>query len=205
MSASRTPEGPLNYCPICGKHCRVEPSPQARDTVCPRCGSLLWSDLSVGDSRPAQAGTRLGGAERYWEPWTPQQVGFREAAFVTGADIRAWEATFGVELPSTLAQVLIVQNGGRLLGTEIDIVPLQRFGTFDQGEWAGLLHEEIPSQADRARLVTVGYLPGGRAVLDYRRPGEPRVRNMDPIFGGELRGEYCNFDELLRRSRERWA
>lgn len=44
MAASRTPEGPLNFCPICRAHCRIEPAHVTGDTVCPRCGALLWSD-----------------------------------------------------------------------------------------------------------------------------------------------------------------
>jgi hypothetical protein len=124
---------------------------------------------------------------------------------IAWADIRAWEAKFGVELPGTLAQALVVQNGGRLLGTEIDILPIQRFGTLNQGEWVGLLRKEFPSHSDRARLIYVGFLPGGRAILDYRRHGEPRARNMDPIFDGELRREYDSFDDLVRLSRRQRA
>jgi hypothetical protein len=44
MTPSRTPEGPLNFCPVCGQHCRMEPSVMSLDAVCPHCGSLLWFD-----------------------------------------------------------------------------------------------------------------------------------------------------------------
>lgn len=44
MTPSRTPEGPLNFCPVCGQHCRLEPSLLTLDAVCPHCGSLLWFD-----------------------------------------------------------------------------------------------------------------------------------------------------------------
>jgi hypothetical protein len=205
MASSRTPEGPLNFCPVCGKHCRIEPSPESLDGTCPRCGSLLWPDPRAGDSRLLPADARPAGAELYWEPWTLRQFGYQDPTVIAWADIRAWEAKFGVELPATLAQALVVQNGGRLLGTEIDILPIQRFGTLDHGEWAGLLRKEYPSPADRARLIYVGWLPGGRAVLDYRRHGEPGVRNMDPIFDGELRREYNSFDEVVRLSRRQRA
>lgn len=206
MASSRTPEGPLNFCTVCGKHCRIEPSPKSLDATCPRCGSLLWPDPLAGDSRPLPAGALPAGAERYWEVWTWQQLGaYRDPTVISWADIRSWETEFGVELPSTLAQALVVQNGGRLLGTEIDILPIQRFGTLDHGEWAGLLLKEFPSSSDRARLICVGCLPGGRAILDYRRQGEPRVRNMDPIFDGELRCEYNSFDEVVRLSRRQRA
>jgi len=33
MASSRTPEGPLNFCPVCGKHCRIEPSPESLDAT----------------------------------------------------------------------------------------------------------------------------------------------------------------------------
>ena len=46
MISSRTPEGPLNFCRVCGTHCRIEPALLTRDAVCPRCGSLLWFALS---------------------------------------------------------------------------------------------------------------------------------------------------------------
>ncbi|MFO0970503.1 MAG: SMI1/KNR4 family protein [Gemmataceae bacterium] len=134
-----------------------------------------------------------------------QQLGYQDPMVITWADVSAWEGKFGVELPSSLAQALVVQNGGRLLGTEIDILPIQRFGTLDQGEWVGLLRKELPSPSDRALMIYVGWLPGGRAILDYRRHREPRVRNMDPIFDGELRREYSSFDEVVRLSRKQRA
>jgi hypothetical protein len=40
--ASRTPEGELNQCPICGKEVRLEPSRPPGDAPCPNCGHLLW-------------------------------------------------------------------------------------------------------------------------------------------------------------------
>jgi hypothetical protein len=40
--SSRTPEGDPNRCPICGHHCRLEPSRPAGDAPCPRCGHLFW-------------------------------------------------------------------------------------------------------------------------------------------------------------------
>jgi hypothetical protein len=205
MASSRTPEGPLNFCPVCGKHCRMEPSPVSLDATCPRCGSLLWPDPLAGDSRLLPAGARPVGAERYWEPWTQQQLGYQEPTVIGWADIRSCEAKFSIELPGILAQALVIQNGGRLLGTEIDILPIQRFGTLDEGEWVGLLGKAFPSASERARFIFVGWMPGGRAILDYRSQGEPRVRNMDPIFDGELRREYASFDEVVRLSRRQRA
>ena len=40
MISSRTPEGPMQHCPICGERAAVEPSLQG-DAWCPSCGSLL--------------------------------------------------------------------------------------------------------------------------------------------------------------------
>lgn len=42
MISSRTPEGMLNCCPICGHALRFEPSQPFGDAPCPACGSLLW-------------------------------------------------------------------------------------------------------------------------------------------------------------------
>jgi acyl carrier protein len=39
--ASRTPEGEPYLCPICGAFAALETS-DAGDTLCPRCGQLLW-------------------------------------------------------------------------------------------------------------------------------------------------------------------
>lgn|SRR6266545_4184485 len=53
--SSRTPEGDPNRCPVCGHHCRVEPSSPARDGPCPSCGHLLWfgdaTDTTAADMR----------------------------------------------------------------------------------------------------------------------------------------------------------
>jgi len=40
--SSRTPEGPLNHCPVCGSVVRIEPSLPFGDALCPHCGHLLW-------------------------------------------------------------------------------------------------------------------------------------------------------------------
>jgi hypothetical protein len=41
--SSRTPEGDPNYCPVCGKVIRIQPSETpTRDAPCPHCGQLLW-------------------------------------------------------------------------------------------------------------------------------------------------------------------
>ena len=40
--SSRIPEVEPNRCSICGSGVVVEPSSQARDATCDRCGHLLW-------------------------------------------------------------------------------------------------------------------------------------------------------------------
>lgn len=40
--SSRTPEGHVNRCAVCGHRCRVEPSCLTPDAPCPSCGNLLW-------------------------------------------------------------------------------------------------------------------------------------------------------------------
>ena len=41
--SSRTPEGFPARCPFCGQESVVEPSEHLGDSVCPRCGQLLWT------------------------------------------------------------------------------------------------------------------------------------------------------------------
>ncbi len=46
MSSTRTPEGELNRCPLCGAEVFIEPSWPPGDAPCPKCGQLLWCDRS---------------------------------------------------------------------------------------------------------------------------------------------------------------
>lgn len=199
--SSRTPEGPLNFCPVCGKHCRIEPSPESGDATCPYCGSLLWSAPRPKPAPFMWSIPSPAGAERFWTPWVLRGLGCPEPVVVSVADIRALEARLGIQLPDMLTQALTLQNGGHLRDSEIDIFPIQRFGTLDHGDWAKLLHKEIPSSADRARLILVGRRGVGSAFLDYRQPGEPRIRIMDHIFDGDFLGEYPSFDEFVQSNR----
>jgi hypothetical protein len=55
MISSRTPEGESNYCLVCGKDARIEPSTvPTRDAPCPHCGHLLWftKPSCSSDARP---------------------------------------------------------------------------------------------------------------------------------------------------------
>jgi hypothetical protein len=40
--SSRTPEGELGRCPMCGAHICIEPSWPPGDAPCPSCGCLVW-------------------------------------------------------------------------------------------------------------------------------------------------------------------
>jgi len=51
--ASRTPEGELNQCPICGHEVRLEPSRPPGDAPCPYCGHLLWFSSSKHSDAPS--------------------------------------------------------------------------------------------------------------------------------------------------------
>jgi hypothetical protein len=44
---SRTPEGRLKRCTVCGHEFRVESSEPPGDAPCPRCGSLAWFPAAV--------------------------------------------------------------------------------------------------------------------------------------------------------------
>ncbi|MGC4005841.1 MAG: hypothetical protein QM811_23065 [Pirellulales bacterium] len=135
---------------------------------------------------------------RFWEPWNLHQLGFEEPLLNSWADLSAWETTFGVVLPITLSRALVVQNGGRLFGTEIDILPIQRFTTLERVEWAGELRRGRTSATDLARLICIGTAPGGKAVLDYRDAGEPCVRVIDPGYDFVVLGDSPTFDDAIR-------
>jgi hypothetical protein len=205
--SSRTPEGPLNFCPICGTHCRIEPSLLTKDAVCPRCGSLLWfphraeATSSADPAVVMRAGPQSAQAARYWEPsWVPSLY-FGTPAVATAAEVRAWEAGSGVRLPATLAQALVAQNGGRWLGTEVDIEPLSQFAPLGGQRWDHLFVSEPLDPESRGRLIRIGVGLQGSVVLDYRRGKRPRVRIMDHIEAGELRAEFGSFDRMVRAAR----
>jgi anti-anti-sigma factor len=48
-TASRTPEGWPNHCPVCGADLIIEPSQPTADAPCPRCGHLLWFGPEAGE------------------------------------------------------------------------------------------------------------------------------------------------------------
>jgi hypothetical protein len=53
--SSRTPEGDLSICPICGTMVCLEPSIDTADAPCPCCGLLLWFVKKVTpDFSPSQ-------------------------------------------------------------------------------------------------------------------------------------------------------
>ena len=124
----------------------------------------------------------------------------------TTEEMLALENRLGIKLPHHLTLALPAQNGGRLLGTVIDIYPISYFATLNEGEWSGLALPEVPEWKSRERLICVGRMPGGSVVLDYRsRASEPRIRNMDHIFNGEVRAEFDSFDVMIRASLQSYA
>ena len=184
-----------------------------QDAVCPRCGSLLWfgqiAEMSAESlhQRFADMPHTPETAAQYWEHWEPSTLHMlfpREPLVVTATDVRSWEAAHGFQLPRSLARAMSAQNGGRLRWTAIDIYPLGLFANLDQGEWAEVALTDLPA-AERQRMLRVGTMPGGRLILDFRRAGEPRARNMDHIFDGELRADYASFDLLVRSSQRQSA
>jgi hypothetical protein len=80
VESSRTPEGPINFCPICGTHCRIEPSVLTHDAVCPRCGSILWFEKQERAVQLAEALSRLPEAQRealvlqHWQGWSLDEI-----------------------------------------------------------------------------------------------------------------------------------
>jgi len=116
----------------------------------------------------------------------------------TAEDVRKWELNFGVKLPLSLSRVLTLQNGGRLKGTEIDIYPLGLFSNLNRSPWTEMLLPELKEKESREQMICVGVMLAASVILDYRQSDEPRVRRMDGVLDGEMRGEYASFDALVR-------
>jgi hypothetical protein len=123
----------------------------------------------------------------------------------TDADIRAWEGRFGVQLPSTLAAALRVQNGGTVRGTNILIYPLPQIAPLTAAKWAHLWeYQANRAFGEPARLVLFGeYMEfPGSFVLNYNAGPVPRVITLCHDVGDELRDhDDGSFDELIRKVR----
>lgn len=207
--SSRTPEGPLGYCQVCRTHSRIEPSVNSLDATCPRCGSLLWfkssGNVAIGAlSARGVAVSTISVPEIYWEPGTRPKYWIKASHRLATEDIRALEVRLSIRLPRLLTRALATQNGGRLLGTNIDIYPAEIFTTLNDGQWVDLAWLELPDSASRERMVCIGTGPGGSVVLDYRhRTVDPTVRIMDHIFDGEVRAEFGSLELMVRTSQQR--
>lgn len=213
--SSRTPEGPLNSCPICGTHCRIEPSPETMDATCPRCGSLLWFGPAAEPSLRAPREARLDAAPAssaalvFWEPidysslWSAMRLD--PCPVIDAEHLKKWEARVALNLPKSLARALAVQNGGRVLGTSIDIYPLEGFVSLSQLDWAKTIYSARGNATNNSLMLRIGRAPGGSLVLDYRRisrrwlyrRSEPRALVIDHVVDGELRAEFSTFGQLV--------
>lgn len=140
-----------------------------------------------------------------WEPWStpdpsnPNLIWPPPPAPVTAQDIREWEEDYGVRLPPILARALVVQNGGRVQETSLDIEPLENFSTLDEDQWAHVYGEGPLADLERDKIVHVGDATGCGIVLDYTVGTEPRILLVHHNVGGELQGgDIGSFEDLLR-------
>ncbi len=67
VPATRTPEGDLNHCPICGHTIRIEASRPPGDAPCPHCGTLLWFVDRVPTEATNNSGLPLPQIVTAWE------------------------------------------------------------------------------------------------------------------------------------------
>ncbi|MBA4063402.1 MAG: hypothetical protein C0501_06755 [Isosphaera sp.] len=115
-------------------------------------------------------------------------------------DIRAWEAGHGVALPPLLAQALLRQNGGRVRGADLLLVPLNWIGP-DQRDGIG-----AAAFGDPTRLFAVGAEEDrdtACTMLDYNVGPEPRVLHVRCFPEYALRDEGDGPFERYIRTRLR--
>ncbi len=207
--SSRTPEGPLGFCPLCNSHCRIEPSPESGDATCPSCGVLVWIDSTEAElpsfsrRRLSQLGQAARSRTLCCEEWS---ASLREIVGIKGPlsleALRKFELQFAVSLPASLSDALMTQDGGRILGTEVDVYPVNRCVNLTDGVWRTLPLPWLKEPRSRYRMICIGKAPGGSVVLDYRRSDTtPGVCVLDHIFDGELRAEFDSFDRFIEATK----
>lgn len=136
--------------------------------------------------------------------WDPERIPSAGPDGVSEGEIRAWEEQRGVRLPSTLAQALMIQNGGCVSGTDLMVDPLQGFTPLSDPSWDHVSFEdEERAEADRTRLFHIGTTSTGLGVvLDCDAQPEPQVLFLWHDLGGELRDEgSITFDQLIEDER----
>jgi hypothetical protein len=121
---------------------------------------------------------------------------------VTAEQIEEWQTDFGARLPVTLARALMVQNGGSVRGSAIDIEALEQFTPLDDEQWEGVWTDDRTVGADRSRQFYIGESVGVGVVLDYSAGSEPGILLLHHGAGRELRDHGIrSFEELLATAR----
>ena len=121
---------------------------------------------------------------------------------VTAEEIDDWQADFGVCLPVTLARALMVQNGGAVRDSAIEIEALTEFTPLDDEQWEGVWTDDQTIGADRSRQFHIGESVGVGVILDYSAGTEPRILLLHHNVGRELRDHGIrSFEELLATTR----
>jgi SMI1-KNR4 cell-wall len=165
-------------------------------------------DQTEGYLRQLEAGYREKGKGAFGEAFVaqarsllnPPRPGPDEAT------IDAWESRHGVRLPSTLRDVLQIQDGGYVAGTRLH---LHRLSEMEPLSGDGYVHmwenEDNREFGDPSKLHLVGADEslGGMLVLDYNTGSEPRILWLWRDLGDELREEGDGtFDQMIARQRE---
>jgi hypothetical protein len=119
---------------------------------------------------------------------------------ITVEQLREWEDRHGVRLPVKLTEMLMIQNGGCVSGTEglLWIEPLERFESLALPQWKHVFrHEDYNDHqfGDPGQIFYIGHLDAAHLVLDYNVGEEPRLLRIDE---DEMHAwEFDTFDELI--------
>jgi hypothetical protein len=121
---------------------------------------------------------------------------------MTAEEIDEWQADFGVCLPVTLALALMLQNGGAVRDSAIEIEALTEFTPLDDEQWEGVWTGDQTIGADRSRQFYIGESVGVGVILDYSAGSEPRILLLHHSVARELRDHGIrSFEELLATTR----
>jgi hypothetical protein len=121
---------------------------------------------------------------------------------VTARDIEQWQAKFGVRLPVILARALLVQNGGSVRGSAVEIDPLEQFTPLNDEQWDGVWTDDETIGTDRSLQFYIGDSVGVGVILDYSAGSEPGILLLHHNLGQELCDHGIkSFEELLATAR----
>lgn len=141
--SSRTPEGELNRCPICGHRCRIEPSCLTADTPCPSCGHLLW----FPQDKEASAAAVLAERPKRDQGQPTVRAPEVQAARLIGRSIRRGEKRFGAISRAFRAELAAV-NDPRHAERLLSLLPSAN----SWGEWLAMWHAERASHAAKVAV-----------------------------------------------------